>query len=365
MRVGIKKAFSKKRLFAVLIIFVAVAVMVASNPEVRHFFTNTEAVKLDFQTGIEHDMVTYGKTMLLINNEGISAVDKSGREAWSIVAPATVPNVEVCGDYIMLADINGKTVKTFEKEKNIAQISTENEILCAKVNKNGYVAVATSELGYKGLVILFDKHGKEMFKWHSGSGYIGDIDVSADKRLAVAQIVTDREKVCSRILIINPGSDKEPECIAELDGIVMNVSYRSGGSLVAVSDKGLFGYKKSGKPDFSVSFEGRIPVEFNVKNERNMVFAFDSGLNGTLIESYSASGKLRGTYSSETEIKALDVNGECILAAETGRVLKLNPQGQVKKEMGISRDVQEVRIFADRDRFLSLGGNSIEIIKLR
>ena len=53
------------------------------------------------------------------------------------------------------------------------------------------------------------------------------------------------------------------------------------------------------------------------------------------------------------------------MAAETGRVLRINPQGQVKKEMSISRDVQEVRIFADRDRFLSLGGNSIEIIKLR
>ncbi len=365
MKVDFKRAFSKKRIVAVFVVLAAILVMMLSNPEVKNFFLDAESVKLDFQTGVDYDMVTYGKNMLLVNNEGISAIDKSGREVWSIVCAATRPAVLVRGDYIMLSDMNGKNVRTFEKEKTVAQIQTKNEILCSKVNKNGYIAVATDELGYKGLVTLYDKNGSELFKWHSGAGYIGDIDILSKHKIAVSQILTNKEKIFSRILIIEPDSKEEPLCIAELEGIVMKLCYRDNGSLVAVSENGLYGFKKNGKPDFSVSFEGRTPIGCNIENQGNMVFAFDSGLNSTVLESYSAGGKLRGSYNSNNQIKVFDVNGECIVAVSPDGIVKLNPKGEVKKKISLSKDVQKIRIFSSRDRFLSIGGSSAEIIKFR
>lgn len=363
MKVDFKKAFSKKKIAAVIVILLAILIMVLSNPDIKTFFTDTGSVKLSFETGVDYDALTYGKDMLLVNNEGIYAIDKSGREAWNAISAATNPAVQVKGDYIILFDMNGKSVKTFRKEKTVAQIQTENEILCAKVNNNGYVAVATDELGYKGLVTLYDNDGDEVFKWHSGTGYIGDIDISSKNKIAVSQIVTNKEQVKTRIVIIDPKSEDEPECIAELDGIVMKLSYREGQKLVAVSGKGLYGFKNNGKPYFAVNFEGRTPLSCNIENENNMVIAFDSGLNNTILESYSASGKLRGSYNSAHEIKAYDVSGECILAVSIDGVVRLNPKGNVKKEMKLSKDVQEIRIFSGRDRFLSLGGSSAEIIK--
>lgn len=363
MKVNLKKAFSKKRIAAVMVVLAAVVAMILSNPDVKNFFLNAESVRLNFETGMDYDMVTYGKNMLLVNNEGIFAVDMSGREVWSVVSATTSPMVCVKNDYILLCDMNGKTIKTFEKEKTVAQIQTENEILCAKVNKNGYVAVATGELGYKGLVTLFSKDGDELFKWHSGGGYIGDIDISSKNKIAVSQIVTNKEKVYSRIMVIDPASNEEPVCIAELEGVVMKLNYRANQALIAVCENGLYGFKKSGKQYFAVSFEGRTPIGCNIENEDNMVISFDSGLNNTILESYSASGKLRGSYSSDNEVKAFDVNGECIVAVSQGSIVKLNPKGNVKKEISLSRDVQEIRIFSSRDRFLSLGGSSAEIIK--
>lgn len=365
MKVNIKRAFNKKRMIATAaVIVIAVAALVTS-PEIKEFFSHSDAVKLTFQTGVEYDMVNYGKDMLLVNNEGIFSIDKSGREAWSAVSAATSPSILVKGKYIMLADINGKTVKTFKKEKLISQIDTENEILCSKMNKNGYVAIATDELGYKGMVLVYDKAGKEIFRWHSGTGYIGDIDISSGNKLAVAQLITDKEEVCTKILVITPNSDKEPVCVAEMPGIVMKLQYRDNGSLIALSNKGLFGFKRSGKPSFEVHYEGKKPIECNIENENNMILAFDSGLNSTILESYSSKGKLRGAFDLGSEIRALDVNGECIVAANREGIVQINPKGTVKKEIDVNKDIKAVKVFEGRDKLLSLGDSSAELIKIR
>ncbi len=365
MKVNIKKAFSKKRIAALVIILVAVFIMLVSNPEINNFLSENNSVKLNFQTGVEYDMSTYGKVMLLVNNEGIYAVDERGREAWSSVAPTTSPYVSVNGNYIMLADINGKSLKTYKKEKTIAEIETENEIFCAKLNKNGYVAVATDEIGYKGMVTLYDKNGKELFKWHSGTGYIGDIEISPKNNIAVAQIATDKDKLYTRIIEIKPKDSEEPECLAEIEGIVMKLKYRDNGSLIAVSDNALYGFKASGKQRFKVDYQGRSLVDFNVENERNMVLAFDNGLNNTLLESYSSSGEKRGTFDGKSEIHTLDVNGECIVASRHDGIFKITPSGEVKKDIKANNDVKDIKIFSSRDNIISLGVNTAEIIEIK
>ncbi len=365
MKVSIKNAFSKKRIIALAIILLVVVIMVFSNPDIWTFFSENDSIKLSFQTGVEYDMVTYGNDMLIVNNEGIYAVDKSGRETWSAVASTTSPYIMVEDEYIMLSDINGKTIRTFQKEKLITQIDTQNEILCAKVNKNGYVAVATDELGYKGMVILYNKNGKELFRWHSGTGYIGDIDISKDNKLIISQLMTDKEKLYSKIIMINPSKSDEPKAICEIDGMVLKLKYRDNGSFVAVSESGLYGFKKSGKQSFKVDFQGRILEKFNIDNERNMVLAFDSGLNSTILESYSQNGKLRGSFDGKTEIWAIDVSGECIVLAKHDGIFRINPRGEVKKEIKANNDVKNISIFSNRDIIMSLGSSSAELIKIK
>ena len=365
MKVSAKKALSKKKIVAILIILAAVLVMIFSNPEIGDFFMKSDSVNLSFQTGLEYDVVPYKNEMLMFNNEGIYAVDRSGREIWTTVAAATSPYAEVRGNNILLADLSGRKIRTFQGEKMISEIESQNEILSARVNKNGYIAVSTTELGYKGLVVLYDNDGKEVFRWHSGTGYIGAVDISADNRLAVSQLVTNKEQVYSKILLINPKSQEEPKCIAELKGIVTKLQYAESGVLVALSNNGLYGYKRSGKEKFGVDFSGRRLLRCNIENQNNMVLAFDSGLNSTFLESYSSNGKLRGSFDTGSEVSAIDVNGECIVAVSHDKIIRLNPKGTVTKEIKISRDIKGIKIFNDRGNIFALGDGGAEIINIK
>ncbi len=363
--VAAKKAFSKKRIIAVLIVFALIAVMIFSNPEVQKFLMEPSDIKLSFQSGINYTARAYGKGMLLIGNDGIRAIDSRGRENWSIVSPVTSPMVITKNEYVMLADYRGTSVNVYEKDKIVSQIKTEREILSAKMNKNGYVAVATEELGYKGAVRIFNKNGTEIFKWSSGSGYIGDIDISSKNRLAIAQLMTDKEEVYSRIMVVEADSQKDAKNIAQIEGIVSKLKYKDNGGLIAVCDNGVYAFKKNGKQDYFIDFGSRTPVGCNIENENNMVFAFDSGLNNTVLESYSATGKLRGSYETDGEMISFDVNGECILTASMNGAFRITPKGKEKSRIGIKRDVKSVKIFPGRDEFLLIGSGGAQIIKLK
>lgn len=361
-----KPIINKKRLLIVLVAFVLLVAMVISNPEVWKYLFGQEPIKITFQSGVQYTPVMYGKEVLLVSNDGVRAISKAGKDTWSTVHAINSPMTVVKKNYVMVADINGTSVNVYKKDKTVSQIRTEREILTAKVNKNGYVAVATEELGYKGAVHIFKKDGQKMFKWYSGNGYIGDIDIAPNnKTLAVAQLMADRDEIYSRVLLVNTKKEEEAQQIAEIEGIVMRLRYKDNGELLVVSEKGIYGYKKNGNQYMSIDFGGRIPVAFNVENDGNMVVAFSNGLNNTVLESYNAKGKLRGSYEANGEIRAFDVNGECILAATVSGVTRIAPDGKVKGQMAVSHDVKALKIFAGRDRFFSLGGGSAEIIRIK
>ena len=359
-----KKIINKKRSLIVLAVLVLVVVMIVSNPEVQEYLFGDQPVKISFQSGVEYQAFPYGNEMLLVSNEGIRSIDESGEDAWSVVHSMAMPMAVVNGDYIMVAETNGTAVNVYEDDSIATQIITKNEILTAKLNTDGYVAAATVETGYKGSVTVFDDDGKEIFKWYSGGGYIGDIDLSSDGVLAISQIMTDKESVYSKILLIDTENEKEARSIAELKGIAMKLRFNEGDELVAVTDGGCFCYEDDGEEIFAVDFGSRIPVDCNIENDDNLVFAFDGDLNNTVLESYSESGELRGSYEADSEIRAFDVNGEYILLATIDGVKRISPEGELEGEMTVSNDVKEIKIFPGRDRFMSLGGSTAEIIKI-
>ena len=360
-----KSWFNKKRVIYVLIFFAVAAAAFLSNPNVYRFFTESETSKLRFRTGTENRTAVYGRELLLVNNEGITAVDSRGREAWSISCVATSPVVEVKNKYIMLADISGRTVNVYRRDKLEFQIKTEKEILSAKLNKNGYIAAVTDEAGYKGVLTVYNRRGREIFKWHSGTGYIGDAELLPDNGVVVSQIMTDRDKVYSRILIPDMKDGGEAKCTAELEGLVMKLECGDGGDITAISDSALCGFKKNGKKVFEVSFEGRQLLQYDISNRGNMVLAFEDSLGNTVLESYSSKGTLRGNYSSGEKLGAFAVSGECILAAGQQGVVRLTPEGKVKGKTEVSHDVQEIAIFAGRKRFITIGGGGAELLKVK
>lgn len=352
---------NKKRLILILIIFAAVLAVVFTSGEVYNFFNSSDMIELSFQKGVSYRLENLKKDILFINNEEMKAINNRGEILWNVFTGISEPAVCVNGDYILITDISGNIAYLYKNNKLVKKFTLSNSIYCAKVNKNGYSVIATAETGYKGMLTVYSPSGKELFKWHSGSGYISDIDISHKNNVIVSQVLTDESFVTSRILHFNIKKNKETECVKYENTLISHVRFYEDNSFIVLSDTLLTGFSSKCEKKYETNFQGRTLTYYNTSNMNNIVLAFRGSVNDTIIEAYSHSGKLKGTYRPSEDIDSIDVNGELILTSSGRKLITVTPSGKVKSRKEITHDVSALKFFSGRKKAVSLGGNNAVI----
>ncbi len=355
---------NKKRLILVIIILAVLLAVVFSSSLVYKFFTASNSIALDFQKGVSYRIENFKKNMLFINNEEMKIVSSGGKILFTAQTGISEPSVSVRGDYILISDISGNIAYLYKKEKLIKKFSFDNSIYSAKVNKKGYCVFATGEKGYKGMITVLSHSGKEIFKWHSGSGYIADVDISQKNNVIVSQVLTDKDFINSKVLFFNTKKNKETECRSFENTLVAHLRFNDDNTFVSLSDTCLTGYSSKGAKKYQVDFMGRSLLYYNTFNMNNIVLSFRGSVNDCIIESYSHSGKLKGTYKPNENIDSIDVNGELIVTSSGRKITAVTPKGKVKSKKTISHDISNIKIFYGRKKAVLLGGNDAVIYNI-
>lgn len=350
---------NKRRLIIILAVFAGLLAVAFTSEKLWNFFNRTAIQELNFQKGISYRLENQNDDILFINNEEVKSINVSGEEVWSASTGISNPGVSVKGDYSLIFDLNGKTVLVFKKGKLAKKLTVQNSILCAGVNKNGYFAVATEEVGYKGMITVYSPSFKEIYKWHSGEGYIADLDISAKNRLIVSQVSTDGEKLTSRVLYFNIKKDSETECLKQEDILISDLKFYDNEAFAALSDTDLFCFNSNCSLKYSLNYGGRTLSYYNIDNIHNTVLAFKGNVNNTVLESYSGSGKLRGSFDAPGELEAIAVNGEVILLFTQRSLYSVLPSGKVKFKREMKNEIRTAKIFSNRKKAVLISGNNV------
>ncbi len=348
---------NKRRLIIVLAALAAILAVIFATDILPGLLNRTVIKELNFQHGISYRLENLKNDVLFINNEEIKAITNSGDERWSAVTGISNPGVSVSGDYALIFDFNGTGVYLYKNEKQILKHNMPNSILCAKVNKRGYFAVVTEKTGYKGMLTMFSPKGKEIYKWYSGSGYIADIDISAKNNVVVSQVHTEGKEIASKIILFKTKKEKEIVCLENENILFSAVKFNDDESFTALSDTHMFGFSSKGKKKFEVNYDGRSLIYYNIDNIHNLVLAFKGNVNNTVFESYSGSGKLRGTFEAPGQITAADVKGEIILFSVQKNLYSVMPSGKVKYKKEMNNEISSIKIYKGRRKAVLIGGN--------
>lgn len=356
---------NKKRLLIIAAVIIALAAVLFRLLPEAGFPQGETAVHIDFESDVSYQVFAYQKNILLVSGEGIRAYNTSGQEAWRAQEGNTTPFIDIAGKYLLVGETAGKSFSLYSGNKLLRSCKLENNLISAKLNESGYTILFSEEAGYKGMATVQNLKGNEIFRWHSGEGYIIDADLSDDNRyLAVSQLMTNKEKAYSRILFFDIEKNEQIAVTECEDSVAAKLDY-SGGGWIAVSESGLMGFNKTGKQKYNVSFQGRTIVSMDVSNPNNLVFAFTNSQNNTVLEMYDKNGNQRGTYSASGELKNLSVAGEVILCSQLRTLLYIDPSGRMRKSENISHDIKNIQLFNDRKHVLVMGGNNANILKIR
>ena len=187
----------KKRIFigiSILIILIFIAVYVYSRRLSNKVYTEYSVessfnlMKMNSQLQVEYFPFVNG--VIRYSADGISYFC-DGKEIWNKGFNISSPVIDVCGDYIVLAEKNSNEIYLFDKSGKQSNISSSYPIVSVEVSRQGVVA-ATLDDGDVNYIEMTDKEGTRIAGGQTvitGDGYPVDISIANDgTRLAVSYL---------------------------------------------------------------------------------------------------------------------------------------------------------------------------------
>lgn len=323
-------------------------------------------VSISFEAGSAYNATVSGNKAILYNNRGARCINAYGKEIWNIDAALSEPMAELGGGYLLLADLAGNHfAASYKRGKMVREYKIGSDIISAKITAKGCAVFATDTDGYKGRVTVFNKRGRELYVWNSGSGYITDVAITDDGRyLVVAQLISDGIEADTRLQFIDTRRGVVVRSVDRSGEVAVNLKFINPNKLIAVTDNHITAYGKSGREIFSVSLEGKSPSLYSIGDKMIAVAAVDSRGN-SVIEMYSPYGNAYGTYTADGDIRALSVGGRSVIAAEQKGVVRIGRSGREKSTMPIGHDIKSIGYFSGDGRAVVIGTSQAETIRIK
>jgi hypothetical protein len=101
--------------------------------------------------------ISYKNKLLKYSQDGASLIDSNGNAVWNGSYDMKSPSVSICGNYIAIADIGGKTIYVYNGEDSGTEIKVINSIIQIDVSSQGIVAVAM-ENNDSSLIDIYDPY---------------------------------------------------------------------------------------------------------------------------------------------------------------------------------------------------------------
>ena len=194
---------------------------------------------------------TYGRGYLKCAGDGVTYFNADGI-LWSENYSMLQPVIDICGDYIAVADVGQRNVYIYDRAGFVNRINLTHNITDVEVSKAGVIAVATNE-GNICYIEILDREGNEIMTQKSvfsSSGYLMDISMSEDgEKLASVFVYIDKGTLRSKLVFydLSGGGDSQNIIAGEFDNyesvLLTTVKFMKNNRVSAAGDNGVSIFK--------------------------------------------------------------------------------------------------------------------------
>ena len=279
------------------------------------------------------------------------------------------PVLHTEGSYAVCYELNSTQLYVFKNNSESYSVITENKIFQAKVNKNGYLFVATEKDGYNCECLVYNRSGDPIFKWDiSKSEFIdGDINYNNDA-IVLSLASSDGNELVGELLLINITNAKIIKRTTYNASMFFSVDFNDNGTYTALGNNSLKYFNYDGTEKWQYDYEGKKLLKADVSNHDMLVLAFSgSGEmydgNSTEVVALSKLGKRTGKKTFDGSVDDLSVGSNCVAIAINKDIYIMNSKLSGKKTAKTNYRIKQIALFSDDTHVFVLGSSSGEILR--
>lgn len=307
--------------------------------------------------------------------DGIHCTDTKGKDVWSTPFEMQTPMLDMCGQYIAVADYNGRNIYIFDSTGEIGNIQTSAPIKNIAVSGSGTVVVLTDN-DSQTPIDIYHYTGKKIASFRttmSKSGYPVTFGISDDsKLLMVSYLYVDNGVLTTKLAFYNFGEVGKNETDNLVSGydyqgeLVPVVGFLNNTSSYAIANDKLVFFEGKERPVNSgnIMLQENIQAVFTGDNCIGLLYYDNSGEHRYRLDIYGANKLKSQIYFDEEYSDIFFANGMVVIYNAI-QALVYSQTGNLKFEGMFSEGVRLMIPTSSYTRYTVVHDNSIETIVLK
>lgn len=288
-----------------------------------------QAESFHYDGTVKDSFVSVGGNLLVCSASGLKLYSGSGAlydEAQSVLAQ---PVTQAAGPYALVYDVGGRGLFLYEdKERILSLPEVAGDILSARVNPSGALAITTRASGYKGAVAVYDNHTQFRLNLNLSSTFITDALVSRDDKtlaaITMGQGATGFESSLALYHFddLREGETPTPAATCSLGGNVVLDLSESAPGYWALGDTALTLVGHDGAVVGSFDYSGGFLKEFSLGGDDFAALLLGKYRAGTVADLVvvDATGAQRATLPLSEQVLSLSAAGRYISVLTADRL---------------------------------------------
>ena len=248
----------------------------------------------------------------------------------------------------------------------------DGEILQIHVNKNGYVALVTTDTTYRSIITLYDQNGNEVLKNYLSSTRAVDVSISNDNQyLAFAELDTSGTLIQSNVKVIsvekaktNPDEAITYTYNAEISKMIIQLQYQDNNNLVCAYDDSIDIIKQENETTLITIDDATTFTSVNLNNniayiKEETTGVFDTNSTLTIL---NTSNNQQNVYNFDAVAKEMYAYGRTIGINIGTELYFVNTNGMLIKKYTSNQEITNVMF--SNDTAIVIYKDRIEIIDL-
>lgn len=329
---------------------------------------------MEIDSSIFSEYARFADGIVRYTTEGISYI-KSGKEAWNKSISIQNPIIDICEDYVVIAEQKANNVTLVNKSGDQWDISMSYPIIGIEVSSQGVVAAILDD-GEANYIEVKDKSGNQIAMGRTvvqGDGYPIDISISNDgTKLVSSYLGITCGNTQSSVVFYNysaVGQNEVDRIVGGFDqyktAIVPKVEFISNNVAVAFGSNMFTIYSINQKPSIKREdeFEGKVESILYNKGHIGMVFKNDES-NPLVLKTYSSNGDKLLNIELDYQYKGIFFTGDKVMMYNNNSCKMLSDDGVTRFETEF--DIEIDTMFAlSEDTYVIVTADSIQQIKLK
>ena len=204
----------------------------------------------------------YRNGLVVVGRDRVQIFDLTGEEILDINQSNAAPQLLTSDTYMMIYNIGGTTFQLYNSLSKEYEESYSYPIGCAALGDTGTFLLTTRSMEYRSVVLVYNKHFEQIYRWYSPDKHIMDTAFrDGDREFVIAALGTRTDGICyAEIILCQTDREEKRARFTIEDEIIYRARYTDDGGLILVGGKAVYVYDEELTLVSEISYGGYTPV---------------------------------------------------------------------------------------------------------